>query len=798
MKDKVKKIVAAFLAVSMAGSLVGCNESKKEPRPTPKATTNVDSGNTNATGQGEGQSDEPLVIGCSEFTQNYNPFVSGNDADKQVVELTQIKLFGTDRSGRMVYKGIDGELRSYNDTNYTYYGAADLTIDYNEKKDETTYRIELRDDLTFSDGEKITMDDILFSMYVLCDNSYDGDLALGDMPIKGLLNYQANNSKAEKISDKRVARYIEKMPSRLQQWIQDNIIEKEISDGMKYCRKNYSSQGYSSAQEYFQEKYQISGKGLTEKQCVKKAAAVYQKRGYRVLAKTVYQDKTYYDGQVEAQCRIFLAAGKGKKVKSISGIRQVGEYELEITTYGYNRSMSAALQIPVCALHYYGDTTLFSPEKGKFGFRRGDISTVCSHKAWPMGAGAYRFVKYEDGVVYLTSNEMYYLGCPEIAFVQLKEMNDVLKETREQLALAAQEEEKTSRTQQDDETTEMPIETAAPVAEAVELKEGTVDVISGNFSNEDLLYISSLNSGGTLSGNVVDTQFIGEGEYQYIGIHAGNVKVNGKKSEKKSKYLRTALATVFSAAKETLLEEKYHSVGILEYPVCSNSWVAPSKEDADYEEAYAKDLTGELIYENTEGEEKMPAACQAALQYLKAAGYQIEGNKAVKAPKGASLQYTILVPGGSENDLYSVVQSAAEALKTIGIRIKVKKVCTTEALNRILQKGSQQLWVGTRDLEDMDFADRYTSGAEKNIFGIQDKKLDRCAARLEKLLSSEVRQQTYRKCFERLMEQAVEVPVCETRKIVLFSSSRIDSSTIPDDITQYYSWMDVIQKMKMD
>ncbi len=52
--------------------------------------------------------------------------------------------------------------------------------------------ITLRDDLTFSDGEPVTIDDLIFSLYVLCDPAYNGPSILGEMPIQGLEEYQAD------------------------------------------------------------------------------------------------------------------------------------------------------------------------------------------------------------------------------------------------------------------------------------------------------------------------------------------------------------------------------------------------------------------------------------------------------------------------------------------------------------------------------------------------------------------------------------------------------------------------------
>ena len=360
---RFRKILALCLAGGMVLSATGCNQSKKEPKPEPKATAKIDKGNAQAGGKGDGQADVPLVAGTGMFSKIFNPFMAETEADRQAVDLTQIRLVSNDRAGKIVYHGIDGELRKYHGEEYTYYGASDLSIQYDEKKDSTLYRIKLREDLSFSDGQRLTIDDVLFSFYVLCDNSYTGEQTIKNMPIKGLLNYQANSTRAERFTEKSLVKQMRKHRKKFGRWLK---------------RRGYVSQAA-----------QVPGSNASMKKILR------QKYDYQELFR---------------QARIYFSKGKGKKVKSISGIRKLGDYELSIETRGYQRRMSAALQIPVCALHYYGDATKFQPEAGRFGFRRGDISSVLANKSTPMGAGAYRFVKYEDGVVYFTSNELYFLS----------------------------------------------------------------------------------------------------------------------------------------------------------------------------------------------------------------------------------------------------------------------------------------------------------------------------------------------------------------------------------------------------
>ena len=110
----------------------------------------------------------PLVVGYAPFNEKFSPFFSETEYDQDVWLMTSVALLNNGRQGEMIMNGIEGETYSYNGTDYTYYGPADCEIV--ENADGTVdYNFKLREDITFSDGEKMTIDDVIFSMYVLCD-----------------------------------------------------------------------------------------------------------------------------------------------------------------------------------------------------------------------------------------------------------------------------------------------------------------------------------------------------------------------------------------------------------------------------------------------------------------------------------------------------------------------------------------------------------------------------------------------------------------------------------------------------
>lgn len=473
MRVIFKRFATAVVLLLVIVCAAGCSrKQEKKPKPKPQATAVVDNGNIDAQGKGEGQSDKPLVIGCDKLSKKFNPFAAKSMDDKQAVDLTQLYLVSCDRQGQIIYKGIDGEVKTYNGNSYTYYGPADIEVKYNKKKDETLYTILLRDDLRFSDGEPVTIDDVIFTMYVLCDKDYKGSYNLGNQNIKGLLRYQNN-----------------------------------------------------------------------------------------------------------------------KKVKNISGIKRLGNYKMSIITDGFNVSMAEALKIPVCPLHYYGDVAKYNYSKKRFGFKKGDISGICANKTSPAGAGPYRFVKYEEKIAYYASNEIYYKGCPKIAYVQLKEMGGILKAAQSKIdreTAGSQGTAASGGSVTEENNGDGPVLNRN--AEALEMTEGTVDVINTVLDGEDISWVAYANSNGEITGNKITTNFVPTGVYQYIGINAQNVKTGKEPGSRQSKNLRKAFAVAFSAFRDNLYDYYKDGLCIIQYPCSSASWLCAGKGDEDYKQAYNRGI----------------------------------------------------------------------------------------------------------------------------------------------------------------------------------------------------------------
>ncbi|MDY5181801.1 MAG: hypothetical protein SPH87_11390, partial [Butyribacter sp.] len=493
-----------------------------------------------------------------------------------------------------------------------------------------------------------------------------------------------------------------------------------------------------------------------------------------------------------------------KKVKKISGIKKTGKYSLTVTTNGYSDDMIKALQIPICPLHYYGNEEKYNYKKGHFGFKKGDISSVCANKRSPMGAGPYRYVKYEKKIVYYTYNELYFNGCPKTAFVQIKEMKGILKKAKQRVAEAIKEEKKAEdsgkKIQKDEnkrDEEQADEETLNHVAEVTELTEGTVDIIEKNISGDDLEWIARANSNGELSGSKVNTRFTSEKKFSYIGINAKNVSVAGESTSEQSKILRKAIASAISAQRIKLSEELSDRVKIINYPYTSESWLSPNTEDGDYNRAYSDAADeGEIYSDDMSDEERNKAVKDGVTKYLEKAGYTFKAGVIDKVPAKASKTYKIFVENGKENILYSMIKETAKLLDDIGFKLKIVSVSKKQMVSKKFIKNAE-LWCAQTDTAyGFSLYKKYM--ASKSMFGLENPDFSIYLKKTDATVSMDRKQKLYKKVFNTILAQAVEVPVCQEQKATLFSAARINMDTMTKDTTTYYDWINEIQNVEME
>ena len=420
-----KQVLALAMAVAMAaGLLAGCGSS---------ASSSAESVATSeAAATDTGSSDGTLVLADTGFEGKFSPFFAASSADQHVIDLTNIALLGADRKGEMILKGIEGETREYNGTDYTYYGPADCEV--TENADGTvTYAINMRDDLVFADGTPITIDDVIFNLYVYMDPTYDGSATLYSMPIAGLDDYRSSMTTLSKLIAEAGEDNTDNslFTAEQQKAFWDAVNEGGVAFAQEIIDACVSN-GYAEEGDVAAAASAWGFDGLAADATAKDFfLAIAEKYDWNFASMEAETAGSALSDLIPADVYAYSTTGvaTGADVDTVSGIVKTGDYSMTITTTELSNSMIYQLQLPIASLDYYGDRSLYDYDNHSYGFKKGDLSKVRSVTSTPLGAGAYTFNKYSDGVIYLDANPSYYQGEPAAKHVNMKETQEADKIT---------------------------------------------------------------------------------------------------------------------------------------------------------------------------------------------------------------------------------------------------------------------------------------------------------------------------------------------------------------------------------
>ena len=153
MKKIISLILVFVMCLPLALSLTSCGETKPDA----------------------------FVIMSEELDGLFNPYFSTTGADGSVVSMTQI--------GMLTSKYVDGEIQvGYGEDEAV--ATLDYGSTYNKKKDQTTFTFVLKNGIKYSDGHPLTIEDVLFNLYLYLDPVYTGSATMYSTDIVGLTAYR--------------------------------------------------------------------------------------------------------------------------------------------------------------------------------------------------------------------------------------------------------------------------------------------------------------------------------------------------------------------------------------------------------------------------------------------------------------------------------------------------------------------------------------------------------------------------------------------------------------------------------
>ena len=760
MKNTKQVIALASAAALSVSVLAGCGGAASDATSESTSTATAEASNTAA-------SDGTLVLAETGFEGKFSPFFASSASDQDVIDLTQLGLLGADRKGEMILNGIEGETREYNGTDYTYYGTSDCVVTENDDG-TVTYDIKLRDDLKFSDGEPVTIDDVIFSMYVFLDPTYDGSVTMYSTPIVGLEEYRNSMSTLSKLiaeageDNTDYTNFTEEQQKAFWDAVNDGGVKfaQEIVD---YMTENGGATDVASAAAGW------GFDGLAADATAKDFfLAIGEQYDWSFSAMEAESAGSALSELIPEDVYAYSTTGVnvGNAVANVAGIVKTGDYSMTLTTTELSTTMIYQLQMPIAPLHYYGDTALYDYDNNSFGFPKGDLSSVRSKTSAPLGGGMFTFNKYSDGVVYLDANPDYFNGAPKVAHVNMKETQEADKITGVQA--------------------------------------GTIDISDPSYSLEVADQIADINGVEGEDGPVITTRLKDYRGYGYIALSAKNVNVGGDPASQASKDLRKAIMTVIAAYRDEGIDSYYGDTAtVINYPMSNTSWAAPSVTDDGYQIAYSTDVDGNDIYtSDMSSEDKYQAALQAALGYFEAAGYTVADGKITAAPAGGRMDAEVMVGGSGKGDhpSFMALTLASDALKEIGFNLIVSDMSNFAEMTNAINAGTADMfamaWQATPD-PDMFQIYHSKGGSNEKSYWIKDADLDELIMMARQSTDQTYRKTLYKQCLDIVADWAVEIPIYQRQNCVIFSAKRVNLDTVTPDITTYWTWYNDIELLDL-
>ena len=771
MNSNLRKLLSLALAIVMvAGVLAGCGSKEPAATEAPAATEGA------AAPEAPASTGADTIVYANDYmSEKFSPFFADTQYDQDAVGMTQVTLLTSDREGNVVLNGMDGEVIPYNGTDYTYYSLANCEIVENEDG-TVTYAITMREDVTFSDGTPLTADDVIFSMYVLSDPTYDGSSTLYSQKIVGMDAYRSG------------------MDTLM------NLLVAAGRDNTDFTNWDAATQtafwadldqaGAKFAQEIVD--YCIAAGYGTN---VSEGAAAWGFDGlaadataadfFNMMFDAYAGDLNSLSGTETAGSSLFdfmenagaysVGVSTGSGAATIEGIKKTGDYSLEITLEQVDPTFIYQLTLYVAPMHYYGNAAEYDYEAGKFGFTKGDLSGIREKTTKPLGAGPYKYVSYENNVLSYEANESYFLGAPKIKYFKMQGVSAADKLTGM--------------------TTDL------------------FDVTVPNFNDDDVAAIKAANSNGELQGDKLTTISVDNLGYGYIGINADNVKVGEDKASEESKALRRGIATLMSVYRESVVYAYYGDrAAIIQYPISNTSWAAPKPADEGYNLAYSKDADGNVVVTaDMSQEEKIEAAKAAAKSLFIAAGYTYDEatGKFTAAPEGAAMEWEVIIPanGVGDHPAYGVLTETKNALQAMGMDLIINDPADANELWDALDAGTAEMWTAAwGSTPDPDMYQIYHSSnvhglegsSNSNHYGIQSEELDALIMEGRTSTDQAFRKATYKEALEVIMDWGVELPTYQRQNATLFSTERVNMATVAADQTPFYGWLAEVHTVEMN
>lgn len=338
-----------------------------------------------------------LKIGVEGIEGVFNPFYAETEADKLI--NSQVFLPIQRRTGNNSLVNLGGGI------SYEYAGTSGVK-----------YTVTIRDDLVFSNGKPVTIDDVIFFYYFISDASYDGTYSLWYLnDIEGLKEYYFDDKNYQSSLDK------------IEEQIANNYSVKTISadDYVEYLVATRLEGRFDGNLD------SVSPSGATWREYAEKlgysrsvddlGASPDTDDAIRLIARIEaesnplsYDPETWYREKLYGEY-IEKNYSDGIDVTEISGIKKINDYTCTVLFNSRNINAVSELNALIVSKAFYSADYI-----------KGQADKVKEISGYAVASGPYTVTDYSDNEVTLGINGCYFDGTPDfdsLKFIDLAAEN---------------------------------------------------------------------------------------------------------------------------------------------------------------------------------------------------------------------------------------------------------------------------------------------------------------------------------------------------------------------------------------
>lgn len=329
-----------------------------------------------------------LKLGSVGLTGNYNPFYYGAKSDEDVISQVYLPVQRRGKDNRLI--NLCGG------------------ITYKNDGDKVKYTVSIRNDLTFSDGTNVTIDDVIFFYYFIADATYDGvysDWYLND--IEGLKEYYYDDvnyaASLDAIDYECAVRYSKSSVSYddLKAYLIGSELagtfSEEISpdgtDWKSYFEKNGLSAEFASlgASPEKSALLELAAKSEADNQISASLSAVQE----TAVNSRKYDPENWYREKLVKQY-IEKNYKNGIDVQEISGIKKINDYSCSVLYDSADINAVSEINPLIVSKAFYS-----------VDYVKGLAEKVRDAEELAPGCGPYVITSSDDGKVKLKANKYY-------------------------------------------------------------------------------------------------------------------------------------------------------------------------------------------------------------------------------------------------------------------------------------------------------------------------------------------------------------------------------------------------------